>query len=517
MAHRSMPTPRSLSFVLGVNLILLALCLIPGPTRRLTGCLFRLFFHVQYGEFEAVGQPPGCTVTIVPYYALSSQGRARREALVTSNGDRFLLAMCQGRGTTAPPVAGLFAGHPFQQWAALEVARVAVTSDGKNRQSVEQVEGAMRFVEAARRDHPDNGALWLAEGLVLAELGNNEIAMEMFQEAACRPLWEYQKEICRRIYDLSVADGFMPIDAALFAESANSPIGGIEWLARRHLDQMLADAIHKDDPTRFVELMDLCSRLRQCAWRDVHRPNRLFDSPIDHAGRAALEKLKDWPGPADPFFEHCEKYELERPAFLRYAGDYVSPELLRRVDPSSDESRAYYRKFFGHQATADRDVLLNAHWADFLGNLSLVSMATWCSAFVLMLAFSRRCVFPVVSRRPLRIRLRRLAISFPLCVWLFHHALHHRLQPIGLRDQRNPEHLFLCESVILGSLLSLVILGVVAMCRHRRGQIKAILIVSAINFSVILLCGHYQAATADAIMARTCLTSPQEASQNSSE
>lgn len=494
--------PRISGMLAGATLTLLVLFLGSDGARRLGVCLYRLFFHVQYGDFDAVAHPPDSIDAMIPCYSPSTRGAARREALVAVDADQFLMAMSRDWGTNVVPDPDLFAGHPYRQWAALKIADVAVRFMGVTRPPREQVERALRFVEAARRDHPENGALWLAEGLVCAELGDVEIAMELFDEAASHPLWDEQPEICRHLAELHVSAGFMPIDAAVFASSAMSPFDGIDEHARYRFDLMLADAIGDDDPTRFVELMNLYSELTQCRWRDFLRPNRFVRNPISMAGQAAMETFDHWPPSGDSTYDGCENHELETEAFLAYAGALVSPELLGRVVISQSESCTYYRRTVGDWESANQKMLLNVLWVDSLGNLSLIGIATLCSACLLTLGFSSSRPFPIQSGRTLKIRRWRLLIIVPICGALFCNSIQRRFAPIGLPDGSDPTQVMLAFSVVVGWLSCIAFLGGFAKCRSRRVQISLILMIAVIHLAIMLLCVHFQGATADAIMAR---------------
>ncbi|MCB9855852.1 MAG: hypothetical protein H6818_09200 [Phycisphaerales bacterium] len=493
--------PRVLGILAGVTMTLLVLCLGSEDGRRLAVCAYRLFFHVQYGDFDSVSHPPDSIDAIIPCFSLSRKGAARREALAPVDADHLLMAMSRDWGTNVVPDPELFTGHPYQQWAALEVANVAVRFIGVPRDTRQLIQ-ATRFVEVVRRAHPDNGALWLAEGLIYAELGDAETAMELFHEAAARPNWDYQQDICRHVNELLVADGYMPIDAAIFAESTVSPCAGIDQQARSRFDLMLADAIRDDDPTRFTELMALYSQLSLCTWRDIHRPNRFIGSPVSNSGQAAMEALDPWPPVGDSYVDRCERHELEILAFVEYADNFVVPEVLDRVVMSQEASSAYFRSVVRDFDRSARRIQLSALRADSLGNLTLVSVAILCSACLLTLGFSTSGPYPLQSRRMLKIRRWRLVMILPICTFLLCNSIQRRFSPYSPFDAGDPEQLMLGLSVLAGWVLGVALLVFFLKCRHRVEQITLILIIAAIHFSSMLFCRHFQAAMVEAIMAR---------------
>lgn len=462
------PKSQVSGFLLGVTFTLLVLCLIPDTSRHLTTCLFRLFFHAQYGDFVAVGQPPGCTITVDPYYALSRRGRERREQLATQTPDAFLMEMSREWGTTTVPDAALFENHPYEQWAALRVALVNTRFAGSEQPPTERVLRALRFVEHVRQKFPENGALWLGEGLLYAELGLDTAAIDMFEEAAKRPVWNDQPGIYRRLFELHRDDGFLPMDAAVIADGVVLPVSSLDWEASYRMDQMLADSIREGDSRRFVALMDLHWRLGNCDWRGTCRPNWLSRHANLKAGKAAAEQLDDWPPADDPGFRNCEEWELEPLALLQFADARVDAEILNTLVPPQRRISQSWRQYADQSDHIDRKLMPMVFAADACGHLALATIAACFSIVLLSAAFSRVSQFPIESEDRLRLRGWRLLVLIPLCAAIFANAVQYSLQPVGMSDQSGRA----LPTIILGLHIccfpSFLILGLLASFRKRR-------------------------------------------------
>ncbi|HPF41318.1 MAG TPA: hypothetical protein P5081_11925 [Phycisphaerae bacterium] len=504
--------PRVSGILPGVTGTLLAFCIIPTTRRRLLVCLLRVFFGIQFGDLHAMGQPPGCTYHVVPSLGASSAGLEKLEAQASTNADRFMVMLGQWPAHRVVPQLNLFDNHPAQQWAALRVAAATIRYGSRPAPSTEYTEEARAFVERARRAYPENGALWLAEGALCAELGLDDIAIDLFHEAARHPRWDSQPGLYRRVFELLVADGYLPLNASMGADKATHlSWGGIDSECRWMIDEMLARYIRENDPVRFSALMGIVVELGAGEWRGVHAPNMFRSTPNYNAANAARAILGDADvvggGPDDP----CSLMDLETIAFLRYADGVVGPDVVNQVLPSRDARLAYFEKARGERFEDGPEFWRNSGLSDILGNLSLILIATFCSTCLLSMALSaNRHLFP----KPLlafRVRWLRLAILVPFCIWGFHRALSHRFQHIGLRSSDAIDPPLLEASLVVGGLIGVVIVLSFLICRTRRGHVNLTLFAMSALLIVIHLCAHYRAALTENILTRTRHPMTQEA------
>lgn len=489
--------------LVGITLTLLALCLIPTNTRKLTVCLLRVFFHVQYGDYEAVGQPPGCVYYTVPSFCPRSSTRTRWEEQARTDPDRFIMAAAMKPAIRVAPRPGTFDGDPADQWAALRAANGVMTDIYNKPTTDEQLRRTLEFVEHTRRAHPENGALWLAEGTLYGRLGCDEIAMDMFREAARHPRWDCQPGTYRRAFDLLVRDGMLPLEAAIDAESVVTPVlSRVDYAARKRLDLMMADAIRNDDLLRFGEVVETVLVLQECEWTGLHAPNLMWIPFTHESEKAAFKRDGDWPPDDESAYSQCVPYELAAIAFRRYANDIVGPDVLNRFYPDRDATRAYTIKAFGVSQIDETNLWQNTIMSDGMGNLCLFEIAALCSACLLPFAFKWRTeLFPKVATG-FRLRWLRLIVLLPPCCWCFWNALWHRLQLIGLRDASAPQPPFLQVTIFVGLCVCLIYLLVFSVCRYRRGHVNVILLTASLFFGTVLICAHYRAELTENILSR---------------
>ncbi|MCB9855853.1 MAG: hypothetical protein H6818_09205 [Phycisphaerales bacterium] len=486
--------PRVSGILAGVTMTLLVLCLGSEDGRRLALCLSRLLLHVQYGDFDAIGQPPGCTYYIVPSFRLADSAREKWIARAELDPDRFMMILGPRPFTRVIPRIDTFDGHPAQQWAALRVVKAAISEVVSPKAPEAYLHRALEFVERAREAHPNNGALWLAEGVLYAELGHDEIAIDMFEEAGRHPQWDCQPGMYRRVCELLVAEGMLPLDAAIDAESAAYCAGmELDSGARWTIDRMAGRAIRDENLFRFERLLHAVADMGACRWTGLHAVNRLRFFPVFSCGAAAYAAQDIEPDNEDPFLADCSPTELQENAFREYACSIVGPALTNQLLPTRDEAKAYHDALAIVRFEYGRDFNWNFAMADILGNISLLGLSVCLNLafFSMTLVRSERKFGD--ANTAFRIRWRRVIVVVPLCIWLLQSAMLHRLQPIGLSSGPTKEPPLFAVSIFLGVLFSGVALWVFVKCKNRCSQANWIMLAISFTLACILACSHYRA------------------------
>ena len=125
------------------------------------------------------------------------------------------------------------------------------------------------ILRRAQRVHPDNGALWLAEGEVLLAAGREAAGLEALRLAARKGGWDGQtKAAFFRRFDLFVANGLPPREAAHEAFGGSFVAWRLVSRLAHHFEDEMSKAIVGHDDARFSALLAVLMELAQPTWGD---------------------------------------------------------------------------------------------------------------------------------------------------------------------------------------------------------------------------------------------------------
>jgi hypothetical protein len=150
-----------------------------------------------------------------------------------------------------------FAGHPLVEWAAFCAKNEAV-------------------IAQAQREHPENGALWLAQAALQLEAHRDEDAYRSLMTAASKPNWNARAvETIRYLADLGERAGLPRLDAVSQAKLLRIRLVLLMADVKRALASRLREAAVSSDIDGFRRWFSILEELREAKWETRQVSNLL--------------------------------------------------------------------------------------------------------------------------------------------------------------------------------------------------------------------------------------------------
>lgn len=376
----------------GLPAALLVTLAVPS-TRELQVLLARLLFDVRDAHTFVQGQPPGCGVYIVPDAQFREPYIRGLGADAATSPDAFVIARYSlGPRLQTPPVEH-WANHPLVEWATFDLVQRTVrplcTEDAESVGNGDDPTGrAWVLTRQAQREHPDNGALWIAEAGLHFYQGRSEEALEALRIAAEKPEWNSQRA-ASVLYaaDLLQAAGLPRFDAVTDAWSRWYPQGQI--VARKvqeHIHDMMTAAVVEGDDTRFSVLARQLRSLQDGLWEGSVVPNGFQAWPYLHDATGLVGAMADRLGIAVPAYDEME-YEQARVLRDRVLGDYLHRYLEDRPAGELLAADADYRRRTSNTILLRDPAFYTALKGAMGGAMGLLILAYGISALLVELAF----------------------------------------------------------------------------------------------------------------------------------
>ncbi len=267
------------SLLLGFALALLVVFLIPANNRSVGLSLVRLLYDIQYGEFNIRGQTRGCNMRMIPNVVLPLRNEDERNVRALNDPDWCLLQLAADHRWEVVPPIELFADHPFQSWAAIQLVMRTDNhyheAEGKHPlMAPERLAKVYAFVAATQNAYPKNGALWLAEAKLHHLVDNWPSVYACLEEAAFRPDWDHQPEAALWLYQYSIELGLSELHATQIADyNYNDCFNTIDWRIRAGFNDAITQSIRSGNEHEIAEYFDLLYQLGKAHWPDRRRQN----------------------------------------------------------------------------------------------------------------------------------------------------------------------------------------------------------------------------------------------------
>ncbi len=443
---------RRLWLCLGL-LLIASLCW--RESRELQVSIFWALLHIPGQHTFAQGQPPGCVLHIIPNVQFTEAYKQECRRRAAESPDHYLLARyCHGGPVKTFPPASAWRGHPLLQWAAQDIAGQLITPDWSAETQPataprDKLDRALEIVRLAQERSPENGALWLAETLLLFERGEDTQALQALRTAGDKPSWDPQEpEHLFYARDLLAREGFTRFNASV--EVHNRLIFSQLWMLQfgtmNHLERLVASAAQNKRDPEFTALIDVWARLRHAR---CLTPNGPFCFPSIYqnsddllpaiARNLGLEmssfKIE---GPwSKEAYEAAEKRRKE--ALSKYVRLHVPPALAEEILAETPPDLAHL-KAAGEALRKRRDaVFAAALWSGPPSGASLLAMAVFLACVIIALTFRlvpKDCIGMPRSRR---FWLALVVASIAAGMLLFS-AFFGICQPVGLRTTNSPVH-----------------------------------------------------------------------------
>lgn len=308
----------SLCFWIFTGSLLLATIAIPG-TLTLHWNIVRALFNIQYGKMEVVGQVRGGPVNI----PLSSFNQSVAESWAAHSGDSidaFILSESCRWTDRAIPSGDLWRGHPLIEWAAIAATQDAYDAvNGREPPLKDKCPKAFDIIRVAQSEHPDNGALWLAEAIVHFSNDDDDSAIAALKVAAEKPNWRSRENAAyQHLNALLQREGLPAFDAASESEAATRCQ---QRLGRgvRDVERLMTKAVQEQDDARFALLLNLLYRLQQCRWDDMISALPIISAPDSDELLTAMTLRLNQQTPSDQKDAVDDWRQVER----RIAYDFV--------------------------------------------------------------------------------------------------------------------------------------------------------------------------------------------------
>ena len=357
----------------------------------------RLLFHLN-GKTRVQGQPPSCIIYHIPNVLFSDSFRAQLVANSAVSPDAFIIATLSKRGSLGwqPPLvlppAPLWKGHPCVQWAALRAAYLLPTpSAGYRKTRIDKAfKDAQELARVAQEEHPQNGALWLAEAVSLFSQEEVDAALTALDTAAEKGQW------CARTGQfypyatrLLIIQGLSRLDAAI---EANDDRDSLFIMSRvsKCLRQEMVNAVTSGDDERFSKLIAVRQRLQRADWHYESIVNRFRLFPADAelvdamATRLGRAPLPDW---------HDSSYKQRDENAHTILEDYLKPrvskEQVARLFSDADTAKEEIRRQSDeHWERVEKPRMLRWGIATTGGMMALWTLAALLVSLSYRLAFS---------------------------------------------------------------------------------------------------------------------------------
>ncbi len=366
--------------------LLLASLIHPG-TRELHLLLVRLYCRIPGPQTYVHGQPPGCTLYVIPTVKFNENTERRILAESNRSVDTFALAHVVNHNYTSLPSAETCSGHPLLPWVAVRGADLAYwqawrsEANAETQPSVEDnprppvsLDEALKIIRMAQVNEPENGLLWLAESVVHFADGSDEPAFQAIREAANKKLSnDHVHTLFPCLRDLLVQHGFPQFDASWSTHLvAWDPPG---QFCRRHVREELLDrvawAVGNKDDARLVELSSHLIALYE-GWA---RQSVFFGRPIDpdeSVITAMILRLEHQT--PDQKAGSAVRKQAKEEVFYQYLARYASADLSSRLRELVDSDQTGRLRMPGPSGSEVHHLI----------NTALLSSAASEIAFLLM-------------------------------------------------------------------------------------------------------------------------------------
>lgn len=308
--------------------------------RELQWLNLRLLCHIPIHGTCVQGQPEGCCVFIVPHVQLTPERVADLQTTVARSPESYILV---GRAGTpvAFPEGRYWKGNPLLEWAALEAASrprpyqssttIPSTTTAPREEGLPPIitrDGhVLETISTAQSASPENGALWVAQAVVLFENGRDAAGLAAIETACTKEVWTHEFPNAfphlRRVWEQA---GHSSLDANMYASVSLvwGAISSLDMRIREHLMLLAARSVAAGNDAELGRLISLFNRYRACA-RQRGSAGREF-SMNDHrelteALRVALQR--------EPFDLNTASEIQER-----IAGQWLDEYLDVHVDPA---------------------------------------------------------------------------------------------------------------------------------------------------------------------------------------
>jgi len=420
------------SLLLGFALALFVVFLVPANNRRVGMAFVRLIFGVNYGDIDVGGQPPGCAITMVPTAELSERAASERYARARIDPDWFMIELAHSPRFPVVPKTTLFENHPDQPWVALRlVSATCGFSHHADRPCYRglftpaRIDQIITFIRHTQTRFPNNGALWLAEGLMLDLQGHDRKAALAWEEAAIRTQWDEQSAAALSIYQS--ARLIMPnLDAGTLAYFAMPDfLSNVDKQVQRAINDRLAQGITAGDRDSVIHWASLLARLRDCRWLNAHRPTysrRINSWLLGDAIRASATCAPEQISCAVGSLLFANNDDALAWAWM---SENLPTQAFDKLRQSEIDVRASVQRYRKQYEASDREYMLRFGIARTSGGMTILVMALCICVMLLYFTYVRS---EATSNSPYdstryTLRWRRVFLCLPICYWIFQNAL----------------------------------------------------------------------------------------------
>lgn len=354
--------------------VLLALLVIPG-TREVLVLDLRILTQAQ-GKTVAQGQPPSCSIYIIPNTEFSPGYQAALRAKSSESPDAYALACATGScKEIKPPSPELWLNHPLAIWGAFRLAAVV---EDRSHHGTNFLTSPSPYLPIAgetigllRRTFPTNGALALAQASLLFSKGDDTAALAALREAAALRIWQSgMDQAFQHHVALFRAAGLSALDSAIEASQQGGDTPGLLVCQdiRHHLNHLMRLAVEAGDDEQFRKLFRLVKDLQLPHWHGEGMRNyfRGF-RPSDDLTMAMAKRL----GREIPEWGSGASFDTIRGAESKALEDFLiqvvgNEPLHATMDPTR------LARFRATEKQLSHECLIQSTWATIAGILSLV-------------------------------------------------------------------------------------------------------------------------------------------------
>ena len=356
----------------------------------------RLLFHLN-GKTCVQGQPPSCIIYHIPNVLFSDPFRTQLFANSAVSPDSFLVATLSRRGSLGwqPPLelppAPLWRGHPCVQWAALRVAYLlpSLSAERPRTESDKTLEDARELVHVAQEQHPQNGALWLADALILFRLDQVDAALSALESATEKQEWSAQSRQLRPYATrLLVAQGLSRLDAVIEANGVRDSLAVMSRVSRC-LQKEMVNAVESENEARFSRLVAVRQKLQLPVWDDAQAINRFRLFPLDTelinamALKLGRSPLPDWRGGS-----YGKRDEIASAVLCDYLENRVGGEQAAQLISEGETAKEQIRREQSDSwEQTEKPIMVRWFHATIGGTVVLYSLAALIVSLSIRLPF----------------------------------------------------------------------------------------------------------------------------------
>ena len=266
--------------------VLLVYTLADPTARELHSLTWRLLFHIPGEHTFVQGQPPGCTIFVVPNVRFTDEYRNWIIENASSSPEAYLLASHSVCHSPDLPPPNSWRDSPYVGWAACKyavdaqiAARLSVRDDATTAalspEIQRQIADARTVIQFAQEEHPGNGALWLADAALHWAEHDRQATLASLRTAASKNDWDYGTDAHMHAIELLRHLGFSRLDAASEPYWTVMLPLRLRNSAADALNDMMADAADQNDDAAFENLATLRRDLQRVDQRIPEAKNAL--------------------------------------------------------------------------------------------------------------------------------------------------------------------------------------------------------------------------------------------------